>query len=290
MRVAFLIAALIPLTMPTFACQLIDGDRILGKDVASASPLFAALDPHLEIGAAPLAGVQRVMRPEEIVRLARQNGISLDAPASAICFARATEPLTPETLLPIIQKALAIDNAKIEILDFSRLGVPRGTFDFPKTGLMPNGLWRGRVLYGESHSMPVWVKARITVDRTWVEASETLLTGKVIEASQLNLKSGPRFPFDTTLVESTNLVVGRRPVRTLASGTPIAVAMLTIMHDVERGDRIAVEVKVGGAILDFDATAESSGRAGESILVKNPGNGRSFPAVIQDKGHVLVEK
>jgi flagella basal body P-ring formation protein FlgA len=290
MRVTLLNAIPILMTIPAFACQAIDGDRILGKDVASASPLFAALDPHLEIGAAPLAGVQRVMRPEEVVRLARQNGISLDPPASAICFIRSTEPLTPETLLPIIQNALAIHNAKIEILDFSRFGVPRGILEFPKTGLMPNGLWRGRVLYGESHSMPVWVKARITVDRTWVEASETLLSGKVIEASQLTLKSGPQFPFDTTFVESENLVVGRRPVRTLASGTPIALAMLTIAHDVERGDRIAVEVKVGGAILAFDATAESSGRTGESILVKNPGNGRSFPAVIQDKGHVSVEK
>jgi flagella basal body P-ring formation protein FlgA len=286
MKLAYLVAAM----APAFACQAVEGDHILGKDVASASLLFLSLDPNLEIGAAPLAGVQKVMRPEEVVRLAKQNGISLDGPASAICFTRATEPLTSEMLLPILQKALAIDNAKVEILDFSRFGIPRGTFDFPKTGLMPNGLWRGRVLYEASHSMPVWVKARITVDRTWVEACETLLPGKVIEASQLSLRSGPRFPFDTTLVESMNLVVGRRPVRTLASGTPIAGAMLTIAHDIERGDRVAVEVKVGGAILDFDATAESSGRAGESILVKNPDNGRSFPAVIQDKGHVLVEK
>jgi len=47
---------------------------------------------------------------------------------------------------------------------------------------------------------------------------------------------------------------------------------------------------VGGAILDFDATAESSGRAGDSILMKNPDNGRIFQAVIQDKRHVLIEK
>jgi flagella basal body P-ring formation protein FlgA len=230
------------------------------------------------------------VRADELARLAKQNAIPLESPVNAICIERVTGFLTAEALLPMLHKALAIDNAKIEILDFSRFGVPRGTLDFPKTGLMPNGLWRGRVLYGESHSMPVWVKSRITVDRTWVEASGTLLAGKPIEASQLNLKSGPRFPFDTGLVESTNLVVGRRPVRTLAFGTPISMAMLALAHDVERGDRINVEVKVGGAILDFEATAESSGRAGESILVKNPGNGRSFAAVIQDKGHVLVER
>jgi flagella basal body P-ring formation protein FlgA len=286
MRIVFLIAAI----AHAYACQVIAGDRILGKDVASASPLFAMLDPRLEVGSSPLAGVGRVMHAEELVKLAKQNGISLDAPVSAICFERATEPLTVETLLPKLQKALAIDNAKIEILDFSRSGVPRGTFDFPRSSLMPNGLWRGRLLYGENLSMPVWVKTRITVDRTWVEAAETLPAGKVIVASQLNLRTGPRFPFDNALPESIGLVAGRRPVRTLLAGSPIAGAMLTIAHDVERGDTVAVEVKVGGAILDFEAIAESSGRAGESILMKNPGNGRSFQAVIQAKGHVVVEK
>lgn len=285
MRFAFLVFA-----AQAFACQLIDGDRILGKDVAVASPMFATLNPQLEIGAAPLAGVTRVLRPDEVVRLAKQNNITLDAPAPSICFDRATEPLTAEILLPIVAKALAIDNAKIEILDFSRFGVPHGTFDFPKSGLMPNGLWRGRVLYGENHSVPVWVKARIAVERTWVEAIETLTTGKPIEPSQLILKTGPRFPFDTTLIESLNQVAGRRPVRTIAVGTAIAQTMLTMAHDIERGDKVAVEVKVGGAILDFEATAESSGRTGDSILVKNPENGRSFQAKIQDKGHVLVEK
>jgi flagella basal body P-ring formation protein FlgA len=278
------------LSIPIFACQVIDGDRILGKDVVSASPLFASLDPNLEIGASPLAGVQRVMHPDEVVRLARQTGIALAAPAAAICFERATEPLTAETLLPILQKSLGIDNAKIEILDFSRFGIPRGTFEFSKSSLMPNGLWRGRVLYGESHSMPVWVKARITVERTWVEAAEPLASGKTIEASQLILKTGPRFPFDSALIESLDQVAGRRPVRTLTAGTAIAQAMLTIAHDVERGDLVSVEVKVGGAILDFEATAETSGRTGDSILIKNPENRRSFQAKIQDKKHVLVEK
>jgi flagella basal body P-ring formation protein FlgA len=53
---------------------------------------------------------------------------------------------------------------------------------------------------------------------------------------------------------------------------------------------VEVEVKVGAAILDFAATAESSGRTGDSIMVKNPDNGHTFQAKIQDKGHVLVER
>jgi flagella basal body P-ring formation protein FlgA len=285
MRLAFLFAI-----APMFACQAIDRDRILGQDVAAASPLFASLDPQLEIGAAPLPGVQRVLRADELVRLATQNGIQFDGPVGALCFERATEPLTAEKLLSVLRQALALDNAKIEILDFSRSGVPHGTLDFSKPGLQANGLWRGRLLYEQGHSMPVWVKARITVERTWVEAVEPLPAGKPIQASQLILKSGPRFPFDTALLDSPDALIGRRPVRTLSAGTPLLAAMLAIAHDVERGDPVSVEVKVGGAILAFDATAESSGRTGESILIKNPDNGHSFVARIEDKGHVVVQK
>lgn len=283
-------AALFFATLPALACQVIDAGRILGKDVAAASPAFAALDSNLEISAAPLPGVQRILRPEELVHLAKQNSITLADPATAICFERATEPLTAEKLLPILRQSLSIDDAQIEILDFSRIGVPRGTLEFSKSSLMPNGLWRGRILYDQNRSMPVWVKSRITVERSWVEAAQPLAVGQPIETSQLILKSGPRFPFDSNLISSIDLVAGRRPVRNLASGTPIVPAMLAIAHDIERGDRVAVEVRVGGAILDFDSTAESSGRAGETIMVKNPGNGRTFQAKIQDKGHVLVEK
>jgi len=285
MRLPLLLAAIVP----AFACHVLDADRILGKDVAAASAVFATLDANLEIGAAPLPGVQRILRPEHLVRLAKQNGIVLSEPAAAICFERATQPLTAEQLLPALRLALGLDGASIEILDFSRFGVPRGTLEFSKSSLMPNGLWRGRLVYDQNRSTPVWVKARITVQRTWVEALEPLAVGKPIEPSQLVLKTGPRFPFDTAFAESVELVAGRKPIRTLAAGMAIAPTMLMVAHDVERGDRVAVEVKAGRAILDFQATAESSGRTGDSILIKNPQNGRSFQAKIQDKGHVLVE-
>ena len=284
MRLLFLFAA------PVFACGVIDGDRIIGRDLAAISPAFAAIDAQIEISAAPLPGAQRVLRSDELVRLAKQNNIALEGLVSAVCFERATEILTVERLLPALRKAVGLEDARIEIVDFSHFGVPRGTLEFPKSSLMPNGLWRGRLLYDQSHSMPVWVKARITVDRTWVEAAEPLPTGKSILASQLIVKTGPRFPFDSTLIETIDELVGRRPVRTLTPGSPIIPAMLAIAHDVERGDLVAVEVKVGGAVLDFDATAESSGRAGDSILIKNPENGHSFLAKIQNKNHVLVER
>jgi hypothetical protein len=61
-------------------------------------------------------------------------------------------------------------------------------------------------------------------------------------------------------------------------------------RDVERGERVSVEVSAGNARLTFEAEAASAGRAGDSVLVKNPENGRLFQAKVQGKGKVAVQK
>lgn len=64
----------------------------------------------------------------------------------------------------------------------------------------------------------------------------------------------------------------------------------TTPREVERGDKVQVEVLTGGVVLAFDAFAETSGRAGEGVLVKNPENGRLFRARVDFKGKVSVKK
>ncbi len=59
---------------------------------------------------------------------------------------------------------------------------------------------------------------------------------------------------------------------------------------VDRGDRVEVEVQSGPARLSFEAHAETTGRAGDSILVRNPENGRLFQARVVGKGKVLVQR
>jgi flagella basal body P-ring formation protein FlgA len=41
--------------------------------------------------------------------------------------------------------------------------------------------------------------------------------------------------------------------------------------------------------LSLEATAESAGRKGESIVVRNPATGKSFRAVVEQKGKVIVK-
>jgi hypothetical protein len=60
--------------------------------------------------------------------------------------------------------------------------------------------------------------------------------------------------------------------------------------DVHRGERVSVEVTSGAAVLRLQADAESAGRAGDAVLIRNPESGKIFQARVEGKGKVVVQK
>src|SRR4051812_28910133 len=154
-------------------CTPVSGDRILAGDLAKMDPSFAALDPTLDLGPAPLTSTERFFRPAEIARLAKKYQLAASAPHD-VCFRRQTLTLSEPLLLPALRAALDADvtaalspegpasHLRIEILDFSRNALPLGTLEFLHKDLSPSGLWRGRLLYATGRSVPLWVQVRVT--------------------------------------------------------------------------------------------------------------------------------
>ncbi len=281
------------LAPPASACHAVEGEHITGRDLATASPVFAALDPDLEIAATPLPGVPRLFRALELARLAETHALGIAdnaAPIAEVCFERATEPLTAEKLLPVLRSALALDDASIVIEDFSRAGVPRGTLEFTRAGLSPAGLWRGQVVYAEARSVPVWVRVQISVERAWIEAAEPLPAGKPIARTQLLERKGPRFPFGAMPLDSIDSAAGREPTRAIKPGELIFASILIAPREVSRGDQLHVVVESGETRIEFQAEAETAGRLGELVMVRNPDNGRHFQARVEGKDEVLVKR
>ena len=286
MKISFIFASIG--ASVAYACQAVEGPNVTGKDLAAADPIFAAVDPGAIIASSPLPGVRRVMQPQELKRLAITS--------TPICFERATTFLAEQDVFKVLvgrasslQRGFpaAPDALQIQLLDFTRTPVPQGPIDFSPAGPDQSGHWRGHVKYDATHTFPIWAKVRITTEQTWIEAAEPLSAGKPIEPSQLITKTGSRSPFGLTPATE---VTGKTPLRTIKPGEPILPAMLVTPHEVERGEKVNVEVKSGEARLSFDAVAESSGRAGESVLIKNPDNGRRFQARVEAKGKVVVTK
>ena len=75
-----------------------------------------------------------------------------------------------------------------------------------------------------------------------------------------------------------------------AQNAPVSHPRLAVPPDVQRGERVRVQVTCGGVLLQFDAEAESSAHVGENVIVKNPENGRRFVARVEEKGKVFVKK
>jgi hypothetical protein len=60
--------------------------------------------------------------------------------------------------------------------------------------------------------------------------------------------------------------------------------------EVLRGGVVRVEVRSGSVRIAFDALAESSGRRGEAVLIRNPENGQRLRAIVEAAGKVAIQK
>ena len=275
------------------ACNPVDGDRILGKHLAGALPAFVALPPETFLGNMPAPGSRRTFHASELASLAQRYSIKLDAPQD-LCFEWQMETLDRGRILQTMRDALQDSEARIEIAEASLNRVPRGRLEFPREMLgMPATaaqkdpvLWRGRVIYGSDHRFPVWAKVWVKVACERSIAVETLKPGIPIEPRQIRVEPGECFPAPAK--SGFAAASGMVPARAIPAGSEIRPEFLAPPNDVNRGDTVRVEVRSGAARLAFSAKAESGGRSGDFISVRNPSSNKVFRARVKAKVQVVV--
>lgn len=279
------------------ACQPVDGDRILGKHLAEALPAFRALPPDVLLANMPPPGSRRTLHAAEIALLAERYRVPLDSPQE-VCFEWQMGPMQHDQILQAMREALQAPEAHIEITEISLNPVPRGRLEFPremlgKPAFTPQKdpvLWRGDVIYGGDHRYPVWARVRVTVPCERLIAAEALKAGQPAGPHQIRLERGECFPGP----EKSGLAPGASlenlvAARGIAAGTEIRPGFLVPPNDVNRGDAVHVEVRSGAARLAFTAKAESAGRNGDFIAVRNPSSNRVFQARVEGKDRVIVQ-
>jgi flagella basal body P-ring formation protein FlgA len=270
-------------------CVPVPGERILARDLARAVPAFAALPPELALGYAPAPGSRRAYPAAELSRLAARYGLTVE-PGVDACLVRPAGTLTRERVTAAMQAT--VPKAHIEVLELSRQPVPPGEIHFPISGLSTAPasepasarLWRGQVRQPGQDDFPVWAKVRVLVSGTRAVASEELLPGRPIERAQFRLEpyeGAPGMP-------DPSQIVGRAPRRPIPAGAAIEAQLLEEPEEVLRGEPVRVEVWSGRARLVLEGQAQSSGRRGETIAVRNPATGKIFSARVQDRGQVSV--
>ena len=277
------------------ACTPVEGDQILGSHLAIALPEFRNIPPELPLGNLQPAGSHRTLHAAELQSLAKRYGID-SASARDVCFEFPMEALNRSRVLESMRASLDGADADITLAEISLNPVPRGRIEFPREKLgMPASpaqrdavLWRGEVVYGAGRRFPIWARVRVQVKCERLVAAEALRPGQTVQSNQVRPETGRCFPAPRTELDAEH-AAGMVVLRAIAAGAEIRPELLALPNQVNRGDAVEVEVRSGGARLAFTGTAESSGRNGDQVSVRNPSSNRIFRARVEGKGKVTVE-
>jgi flagella basal body P-ring formation protein FlgA len=78
-------------------------------------------------------------------------------------------------------------------------------------------------------------------------------------------------------------------MRIVAAGAEIHLAQLMVPPDVNRGELVEVEVRSGAAHLALTGKAESAGRSGDTIVIRNLSSNKVFQARVEGKGKASLD-
>jgi flagella basal body P-ring formation protein FlgA len=276
-------------------CEFVSGEQIFGVDLAKALPVFAAMPRDTVIGYSPAPGARRILQIPELKRIGAQYGIAVPAGSQA-CFEGKVQPITEEAVREAIREALKAPEARVEILAMSKAPAPEGKLAFPQSGLSaatntdPSTpvTWKGYVQYGSPRRFSVWARVRVSATMPRVIAVEPLAAGKPVAEAQVRLETHADFPLRNDAARSLEEVIGRVPRRPVRAGLPVLRSDLTEAFEVERGDSVEVTAVSGATQLELEALAETSGRQGDVISLRNPRSGKLFRARIEGKGRAIV--
>jgi flagella basal body P-ring formation protein FlgA len=280
----------------TGPCETIANDRILGEDLAKALPGFLHKMPgDAVIGYSPAPGARRVFNSLELQRIGAPYGVAV-APDAEACFEWSLQTLTDDVIRSAIRDSLQSPGAHIDVLAISRSQAPAGKISFPLSGLLASTLsgpdtpvtWRGEVLYHGSRKFSVWARVKMSSTTTRVVATQLILPGQNVAANQVRVETYDDFPLRNDIARNIEEVVGRMPRRALRVGLPVFRSDLIEPLLVQRGELVDVTAISGAAQLRMPALAESQGRQGDMISLKNPRTGKIFRARIEGKDQALV--
>jgi flagella basal body P-ring formation protein FlgA len=162
--------------------------------------------------------------------------------------------------------------------------------EFPVSGLRATpwgAIWNGSLRYAANRRQPVWAKVKASVSGERVVAATDLAALHRVYAAQLRLETAEMFPTEAP-VRSIEAVGGRVLRRAVPAGTPLHESWFDAPRDIERGDKVRVEVRCGGALIEIETEAQASGSAGQIIPLRNEASKKSFRATVEGKGRASL--
>ena len=191
-------------------------------------------------------------------------------------FGRRDHRVSVRILFP--KKPLAVPAGKLD-LEIEKLdgGARTGRRSF-RIALFINGQFRKTInVVGE-----VKAQARVAVPTRWMKPKE-VVSMEDVTAISVDM---PSLTHDFVLNKKD--VIGKQVLRPLPPRKPIRKIMLDNPPIVRKGDRVLLEVRKGGLLVQAVGLAKADGKSGDTIPVQNNNSGRELMGTILNAGLVEV--
>ncbi|MDH3502936.1 MAG: flagellar basal body P-ring formation chaperone FlgA [Nitrospirota bacterium] len=129
------------------------------------------------------------------------------------------------------------------------------------------------------------VKAQVEVATPirWLKPKEVV----TVEDLSTMMVDAPSLTHDFIL--DLDEVIGKQVLRPLPPSQPIRKIMLDNPPVIHKGDRVLIEARGGGLLVQTVGVAKAAGKAGETISVQNQASGRDVLGVVMSSGLVEVK-
>jgi len=129
----------------------------------------------------------------------------------------------------------------------------------------------------------VKAQVEVTTPTRWLKPKEVV----TVEDLSTMMVDAPSLTHDFIL--DFDEVIGKQVLRPLPARQPIRKSMLDDPPVIHKGDRVLIEARGGGLLVQTVGIAKAPGKAGETIAVQNQASGRDVLGVVMASGLVEVK-
>lgn len=272
------------------------GPEVLASDLL---PEWAGID--VALAKSPMPGAVRRVPRAELARWATRAGLDAQNFPEALLLRRRTRAVGPEEIVMRLAGALAEQTGRpssqieVELLSYGRPQVPDGDLRFAAGGPFRtlNRPARFSLRWSEpgGRSGVLSVEAVLRVRAKWLEARRDLHAGTPARPEDFTLAEGEMENAHAEYVSSFDELSRKRFTRLVRAGAPVPRLALADKPDVERGDVVELEARVGAVRLRIAARAEGSGSAGDVVAFRNLESGSRVTArVLNEKTAEVIAR
>ncbi|MEW6542379.1 MAG: flagellar basal body P-ring formation chaperone FlgA [Nitrospirota bacterium] len=200
-------------------------------------------------------------------------------------------------LLQYLERQLGSKADEVEVQVLSPLepfSVPAGSLDLH---VIPRGqdralgkkLFEVGVAVDRKEVETVRVTAEVTARADVVTPVRPIRPDETIEAEDLAVTRIQLPVAMHDFMKDVETVVGKRALRYLQPDQPVRLSALALPYVVKRGDRVTIEAKHGGLLIQAAGLTKAAGSVGQSIAVTNLDSGKEVRARVIGPGVVRVE-